>query len=440
LIYYDGHRGEGMKGYSSHFRQLEFSNAYNAVLMQKTKYYERNHELCISFNFDDATQCTNEMDDLYGATQIIRMGSIEGSDTTTKMCIDEDTLVKASERCSLIRNVYQIVGQGSTYEELATSTDKNDYLRDLMCKQISWSLRYTIKKMGVRDRLSSSNEKYALTSMWETLFRKFMGPVDLKHPDCPLFIFRGLQYNNEEFDSTKLILAKCILAGPKTSIIQPNSRKCITRTPLCPIAAFLLCNLARVKDNDRVLDPFAGSCTTLLAASMMAANVKTVGVDIAIGRNINQEQIMLDFMARGLKYPELILQGDITDEITRDLVREAVGFNSKVDGVFDIIIADPPYGIREAMGDSESTPNDVRKSPLIRLVECMGKDKLFGKSLLRIGGRMAVFAPTMDDEDVNDTIPNTDLLYNAGLEFVEMKEQPLSKSLSRWLVIYRCIK
>ncbi len=496
--------GEGTKGYSLQFRHLEYTNAYNATTTQRKKQqkFVSNHDLSKSyiFHFNDASPTVDELDDSYGAMQYIDMfceqekgdDDDDDDDDDGKLVeyhnrvhhpIDKYNLIQASQRCSLIRYVYEIVGVGETYADLAKSAVEHGALDDMMntpkttnstnTTPSTWSLRLREygdesdknKRYGTRKRSSMSKEREALKSMSSILFSKFEGSVNLSNPDCPLHILEGLNFDlvedqegenepdhNQSSERSVKNKTKCnvlvrgIAAGMKTSTIAPNSRICITRTPLCPIAAFLLCNIARIKDNDYVLDPFAGSCTTLLASTMMAKNVKTVGVEIAPNDVINREKIRKDFESRGLDLPNSLIEGDITDAKIRDEARDAINGDiveetTSIEGkrMFDAIVADPPYGIREKMNGSHTNSLDEDiSSPLVRFIECMAEDRLNGKPLLRKGGRLVAFVPTFEEEDVNDGLPQSNLLKRAGLEFVGKTEQPMSH-LSRWMVVYRCI-
>ena len=434
---------------------MEFTNAYNAVQLQERNNDENKYDdLSSSFQFDDATPTTDELDDLFGAIQFINLLPHDHQPSTlstknshnTNSIVDKEILVKSSERCSLIRHAYQIVGQGDTFEELANSAIEHNLLKDLITPSspISWCLRLReygtttdkTKRYGTRKRNSMTKEKVALSSMSTNLLSKFTGPVKLSNPDCPLYVFEGL---NNGIDGKrgikKYTLVRGVATGPQTSIIAPNSRKCITRTPLCPIAAFLLCNLAGVKDGDYILDPFAGSCTTLLAAAMIANGTTTVGVEIASDTVVNRDDIELDFTSRGLNCPESLIEGDITVEKIRDEARGAISGKSNKKR-FDVVIADPPYGIREAMGDSDDSIHDEYVTPLVRLVQCIAEDRLNGKELIKKGGRLVAFVPILTGEEIKDGLPSDALLAKAGLHFVDIREQPLSETLSRWLVIY----
>ena len=202
----------------------------------------------------------------------------------------------------------------------------------------------------------------------------------------------------------------------------------MTNTPLEQIAAFALCNAARVRNGGSVLDPYAGSCTTLLAATMIAPESRTVGIEIAHNGLVNRDDVRQDFLSRNLKLPRDLLHGDSTDPIIRNRAREAIGKQA-----FDTIIADPPYGIRESIGYNE-------KSPLEELFASIASDRESGNRLLKKGGRLVAFVPVTDEETLEGRLPDDESTRNAGLSLELSQEQPLNDKLSRWLVSFICDK
>ena len=220
-------------------------------------------------------------------------------------------------------------------------------------------------------------------------------------------------------------------------MFAPNTRICVTTTPLDPVTAFSMCNTAQISQNTTVLDPFCGSCSTLLAATYLAGiglkdqkdnNCQTVGIELAEEKYVNFDNVRKDFKRRNLKPPAALLRGDCRDFEKRKQARDAIGGQS-----FDVIVADPPYGIREAM---ELAEGDF--PPLDELVENMAKDLELGVPLLKSGGRMVVFVPVMEGEDLWSKLPDQDLLEKAGLKIADAKEQFLNSILSRWMVVFTC--
>lgn len=195
-----------------------------------------------------------------------------------------------------------------------------------------------------------------------------------------------------------------------------------------PIAAFSLCNIAGVRANQRIFDPYSGSCAILLAAAMLSSSCQTVGVDIAHDGIIDRIHIREDFATRGLKQPKAVFRGDSTDAAVRDRARAAVGGEP-----FDLIITDPPYGVRERIDSNAPTP-------MQEMFLAIAEDRARGYSLLRKGGRLVSFVPCHPETNLADVLPNKDETEAAGMQFLLSREQPLNSKLSRHLVAYKCIE
>ena len=163
---------------------------------------------------------------------------------------------------------------------------------------------------------------------------------------------------------------------------------------------------------------------------MIAPNCQTVGIEIASNQYVNREDIRKDFATRGLTQPRALLQGDSADPAIRRKASEEVG---GVTGVFDAIVADPPYGIRESTGYNEN-------SPMEELFGAIIKDGEEGRQLLKIGGRLVAFVPVTDEETLEGVLPSKELTEQAGLVFEVCREQPLNEKLSRWLVSFVCVR
>jgi tRNA G10 N-methylase Trm11 len=347
-------------------------------------------------------------------------------------------LIDACQRCSLVHAVYQIVAIEDSYRECCDAALANGGFSDMYVgapkEHDTWCLRVRHygadvpsdskgKRHGERAR-SMQEERKALQDL-TPLLSKFGGGVDLTNPDCHVYLFQGLQ--------GKTILASRMASGPQVYTIAPTTRICITNTPLCPIAAFSLCNIAGVRDGLSILDPYAGSCTTLLAAAMMMKNVpggmvRMVGIEIAHDGLVNRDDIRMDFESRNFTPPLALLQGDSTDESTRDHARSYIGGEP-----FDVIITDPPYGIRESS-------NHIDQDPLSELCDSIARDYLAGKPLLKKGGKLVAFVPCTEEERIEECLPSRPKLANAGLVLLDKIEQPLNDKLSRWLVSFQCTR
>ena len=213
-------------------------------------------------------------------------------------------------------------------------------------------------------------------------------------------------------------IPKLTLSTDRHPYYALKTRICVTTNPLCPIASFALCNIAQLQRNGRppILDPFAGSCATLLAAAHITSlptplsylskphpslgGCRSVAIEIAHEGFVNRNDIVEDFVTRSLPPPSEIIPGNCLSLEARDRARLAIG-----EGAFDVIITDPPYGIREAMSSEENSDNSEEVddsnndndppsiSPLTKLFYAMGQDRRNGTPLLKAGGHLVAFIP-----------------------------------------------
>ena len=407
-------RGETNDKYSFHIRQFEFAGALDAV----SKGSSRNvaFENALKYDGKDAIA---DVQRVYFDESMQYIQGVENMQVA----------IEAATRCSLVHAIYQVVAIQDDYAECCHAALENNAFSDMYDgatnQFLTWCVRVRQygtdvkgKRHGERAR-SMQEERKALMEL-KPLLSKFGGKVSLESPDCHIYVFYGLK--------GKTVLARRLACGPQIYRIAPATRICITNTPLCPIAAFLLCNIAGVQNGVSVLDPYAGSCTILLAASLIAPGAKTVGIEIAHSGIVSRDDVMKDFEVRNLSPPLALIYGDSTESSIRDRAR------SQIHGeAFDMIVTDPPYGIRESF-----TYND--QLPLFELCDSIAHDREAGKRLLKKGGKLVAFVPCTDKELIEDCLPTASKLKKAGLKLLNLIEQPLNEKLSRWLVSYECVQ
>ena len=410
-------KGEFEKNYSVPFRQLEFLNALAAVL-QVTE--------TPKLDFINALDCHPDL--LFGQEQVQLYNEAMQYIIYNETQIPRQAMYKATQRCSLVHAMYQIVAMGKDHEELTNKAllDSGDSFADLQQQNgntTSWCVRArnygpdTLGRHSHKARSMSLEQKILVTLT--PLLSTFTGPVNLSHPDAKIYVFDGL------LGDSPTVLARRAAVGPITSSISPRTRICITNTPLPPMAAYTMCNLARIQNGQTILDPYAGSCTILLAAAMMAPHCRTVGIEIA--HDVNASAMVADFVTRGLTPPTAFLRGDCTLTTMRHNARAAIGGNA-----FDVICTDPPYGVRESLGQ------DV--NPLDQLFSSIQEDRSQGSRLVKVGGRVVAFVPVTTEETLEECLPSQQQTQLAGLELEVVQEQVLNDRLSRWLVAFRCIR
>jgi tRNA G10 N-methylase Trm11 len=468
-------RGEGVEGYSRQFRQIEFQSALAGVLEVENGDVAVDFVNALQYN---GTELTNPLK-VQGYNEAMQYLRLRSLNVSISACI------QAAQRCALIHAVYEMIatttsrGDSSSenYDRLCKAAEGVDAFSDMRPGgkhgNYSWCVRvrhYGSKRANEADEkaLSAIKERrYGARARSLTLERRALvaltpvlgmlgGPVDLHHPDYKIYVFDGLEsLSKEKFveEATNLVLARRIATGARRQLtsIHPTSRICVTNTPLCPIAAFIMANVARVRINPArggcaILDPFCGSGGTLLAAALVVeqrspsnndARVQLVGIEISHDGLVNRDNLRRDFQTRHLTEPVALLHGDSTRAEVRELARAAIGHRP-----FDAILTDPPYGIRESNkggGGGEITAATSR--PIDDLLQMIIDDRAAGTPLLRFGGRMVAFIPhRVEEETLREIFPTSDQLDAAGLMCEYSQEQPLNDALSRWLVSYICVR
>ncbi|CAB9508807.1 tRNA methyltransferase 11 homolog (Saccharomyces cerevisiae) [Seminavis robusta] len=434
-------RGEDVEGYSFAFRHPELLGALAAVtnnpLLESHEDSSPIH-FCNALNYNGESELPEvKLKAFNSAMQWVTHHGKAGLDGGGPWMISRNDIAVAASRCALIHTIYEVVAEGQSYSDLAVHAMENGGFEDMMTggenQEDTWAVRVRHyggeadskkeRRSGTRTR-SCTMEKEALLAL-KPMLLKFGGGVDLKDPDCKINVFDGLDGTG----SANKVLARKMGTGlPKLFSIAPATRICVTTTPLEPIAACSLCNIAGVSTDQTILDPYSGSCAILLAAAMMAPSCQTVGVDVAHDGLINRDHILQDFEFRGLARPKAIFRGDSIDPMVRDRARAAIG-----EEPFDHIITDPPYGIREKM--DANAP-----SPLEDLFTALEHDRDRGRRLLKVGGRLVCFVPCNPTVDIQKVLPSQAKTERAGMKFLQSQEQPLNSGLSRWLVSYECTK
>jgi 16S rRNA G966 N2-methylase RsmD len=476
------------------FRHLEFLGALAALMRAKDEDAPSLEELlrtqstgtnasngtftpdCGLVSFENALKYSGSLADKLPEGKRIRynqaMQYVDFNNDRMKKSISRELLVHVAERCSLIHALYEVAAEEGSfpatdgescraqgarrrddrYAALAEGALANGAFSDMNAgsenERASWCLRVRLYGDSVDDgngdedsetsqraaipmprhagrkTRSMEEEKAALLAL-RPLLIPFGGPVNLRQPDTKIYVLDGLVSSH---GTPSTVLARRLSPGGHrtASSMAPSSRICRTNTPLCPVASFVIANVAGVQGNQTILDPYAGSGGILLAAALIDS-VRTVGIDIAHDGLIDRGDLRKDFASRNLTQPLALLQGDSTRADVRTLARSVIG-----EKPFDLILTDPPYGIRE------STARQT--NPIRDLLKAIATDLEAGHRLLKKGGKLVCFVPCLADQAISSVLPTGDHLYEAGLRLESIREQPLNSKLSRWLVSYVCFR
>ena len=188
-------------------------------------------------------------------------------------------------------------------------------------------------------------------------------------------------------------------------------------------------NMAKLREGARIIDPFAGSCSIPLAVACIDPTCKSVAIEKSLA--VRFENIEKDFEVRKLAPLAGLIRGDSCEPAIRDYAKRLVDNEE-----FDAIITDPPYGLREKID------MDI-DYPIIEMMNWIINDRERGNRLLKKGGRIVAFCPNVETEGGEDIViglPSKELMDEAGVSIISKMKQPLNEALSRWLIIFECIK
>ncbi|MBD6955993.1 MAG: methyltransferase [Thermoplasmatales archaeon] len=142
---------------------------------------------------------------------------------------------------------------------------------------------------------------------------RIRGKVNLKNPDLEILLIDTGRYY--------LVLNERVDPGFYSRINEKRPFR--TNLALQPKMARLLVNLGRVKEGDRILDPFCGGGSILIEASLMG--IRADGIDIG-KKMYHGARLNLSYFGIDSK----VYLGDVSLALSL--------------GRYDAIITDPPYG------------------------------------------------------------------------------------------------
>eukprot|EP00752_Nemacystus_decipiens_P005917 g5347.t1 len=334
-------------------------------------------------------------------------------------------LAEAASRCVLLHGLFEVWGHGRDQEEAVKDANTSERFLP-SAGASSWSLGVT--SYGRSNLSKAEQQALAGGPVEEFLSRTIKGPrteslnsdirIRIIEDLCPppagnlpkdvreraeakavvapasarrekrFYICRELQVG-AAVGAGGTVLATACGRRPIRGVLGElalNQRRCRGPTAIEPEVALVMANLAKVRPGSRVLDPFCGSCSLLLPAANMGAEI--FGSDVSgpataadpldrlgvanqgamrqggqkgehrggAGDALLQtdredlEKLFRDFGALGLAPPTL-LAADVGDETSR--VRRP--------RFYDAIVTDPPYNIKAKVVTTATSDNDRRR-------------------------------------------------------------------------------
>uniref|UniRef100_V5HJ76 tRNA (guanine(10)-N(2))-methyltransferase TRMT11 n=1 Tax=Ixodes ricinus TaxID=34613 RepID=V5HJ76_IXORI len=275
-------------------------------------------------------------------------------------------------------------------------------------------------------------------------FLPLNGPIKMNNPDHTyhLIEYYGVVPNSMPENPLMVFFGRWVCDGQRFLKFQLSlkTRKFIANTSMDPTLSVIMANMAQVRKNHLVLDPFVGSGSLLVPAAHFGAYVAGTDLDYLLlhGKakpsrcneklRAEDESILANLRQYGCEkqFVDVVI-ADTSMPLWRDGAR------------FDAIITDPPYGIREAterIGSHKryTIPGHLAAQHVPSKVTYGLKDVLsdllnFGARHLNLGGRLVFWMPFYNDDFREDSLPE-----HPCLKRISCSQQPLSKHSSRLLL------
>lgn len=352
----------------------------------------------------------------------------------------EDFARKIANRSILVKGMYELWGEGSSYEQLEEAVIAYPNDRKLPYLTSESSFRINLDSFG--KTFSTEEQKDILNKL---SFIPFKGKVNLKNPDHKFWLIEIDDYGSN--NGLPPIVEKRIFFGREIGVAdrkllptyQLKSRTYIGPTAMDAEMAFLMANQGLAAPGKLVYDPFVGTGSILVAAAHFGAMTMGADIDIRVVRDGRgpDRNVWSNFKQYGLPEPISLLRADNNLPPWRAGLKE----------VFDAIICDPPYGVRAGGRKSGgrkllkgivgpyTVPDDKRADHIpstasYSLVECVHDLLDMAARMLVMGGRLVYFYPVLREEDSPDpTFPE-----HPCFKLIAVSEQILSFRYSRVLL------
>ncbi|XP_015875206.2 uncharacterized protein LOC107412023 [Ziziphus jujuba] len=354
----------------------------------------------------------------------------------------EDLARKIANRSILVKGMYELWGEGSSYEELEAAIRNYPEERKLPYLDSGSTFKINVDSFGKVLSLDDQNQRIQGLN-----YIAFKGRVNLKNPDHKFWLMETDDYGSN--NGLPPIVHRRIFFGREVGgadrklipTYQLKSRKYLGPTAMDAEMAFLMANQGLATSGKLVYDPFVGTGSILVAAAHFGAMTMGADIDIRVVRDGRGPDcnVWSNFKQYGLPMPITLLRADNNLPPWRPELKE----------IFDAIICDPPYGVRAGGRKSGgrkllkgavspyTVPDDKRTDHIPStapycLAECVHDLLDLAARMLVMGGRLVFFYPVLREDDYVEKENN--FPEHQCFKLISTSEQILSSRYSRVLL------
>lgn len=351
----------------------------------------------------------------------------------------EDIARKIANRSILVKGLYEVWGEGGSYEELEESIRSYPDERKLPYLNSGSTFKITVDTFG--KVISFQEQNHRIKGL---AYIPFKGRVDLRNPEHKFWLMETDDYgvNNglPPMVQRRIFFGREVGGADRKLLptYQLKSRTYLGPTAMDAEMAFLMANQALARPGKLVYDPFVGTGSILIAAAHFGAMTMGADIDIRVVRDGRGPDcnVWSNFKQYGLPMPVALLRADNNLPPWRPGLKE----------IFDAIICDPPYGVRaggrksggrkllKGTVDPYTVPDDKRTDHIPStgsycLAECVHDLLDLAAKMLIMGGRLVFFYPVLREDYVENHFPG-----HPCFKLIATSEQILSSRYSRVLL------
>ncbi|KAH8789319.1 S-adenosyl-L-methionine-dependent methyltransferase [Hyaloscypha finlandica] len=322
-----------------------------------------------------------------------------------------DAAIRLVQRSILAKAIYEVWGNGSTIEDL------HDNVRGI--SQRLWPLYKESSFKFTVDSFQGSRSTMEQRKLIEGFrFLGFEGPIKMKGAEQEFCISEEWQFDAAALGvhAPQSVHLGRFLGGSDRDVIGKydlKKRKYICTTSMDAELALITANITLAAPGKLFYDPFVGSGSFPVACAHFGA--------LAFGSDIDGRSI------RGRGKTNLLanfVQYKLTDNFGDSFVADLTNTPLRAARIFDGIVCDPPYGVREGLKVLGSRDPTKGKEPVFRDGKAHHTEEAyippkkpysflamlddildFAALSLVDNGRLSFWMPTANDEDQEIHIP-----------------------------------
>ncbi len=348
-----------------------------------------------------------------------------------------DMCARVCERSMLVQGFYEEYAQGTTYEQLVAEMDVDRLRAQAYAPDVS--LRVTVEVYG--SSLTQKEKSHRIFRVLAVLTERVK--VDLKNPTMNLLLFEQMRSrNNIDNELVKLYFARevAINSNSLPFAYSLKERRFLNTTSMDPCLSFVMANLGLCRPGSLVFDPFVGSGSVLVSCAHFGAYCAGSDYDPRVFHDDAAQLTIADnFLQYG--FPQRFLGVIRADFSQKWMIRRPM---------FDAVITDPPYGVREGIKKIGRKPNKPKKQrpaedapgyvhvpmrvnyPYRELLQDLCN---LSAEVLLEGGRLVFWHAADKEQPVADFDPSVELPHHPDMKLVNVGIQ-ICGTVNRRMCVY----